>query len=325
MLARVDTAGLEPALRTALRRTEDALVTPANTHPVLREAAEHVRTAGGSRIRPILTLLAAHFGHPDAHEVYASAAIVELIHMATLCHDDVIDRATRRRGVATINRRWGNRIAVLVGDHFLARAGTLAAELGYERSRLAVTTVQRMIASQLQETTAEPPQTGRLRHYLEVIDGKTAALMAAAARLGAIAGRAPDPVVRAVSKAGRELGIAFQIRDDILDVTAGPTATGKDAGLDIRNGVMSLPVLYALTKPAPHTTRLARLIARAKRDDSARDKALALVRATGVAPAQAHLRAQVEVAQKIIADLPPAPAAKALSSIAAHLGRPSAG
>ena len=326
LLANVDAGGLRPALRAALRRTENALVTPADAHPVVRAAAEHVRTAGGARIRPMLTLLAAHFGHPEADEVHHSATIVELIHMASLCHDDVIDRATRRRGVATVNRRWGDKVAVLVGDYFLARAGMLAAQLGTEQVELTVATVQRMIASQLKETTGDWPRADRLARYVEVIDGKTASLMATSARLGALAGRAPGAVVSAVTRVGRELGIAFQIRDDILDVTAGLSATGKDSGLDLSNGVMSLPILYALTEPGPHAVRLTRLITGGEPDDSIRqEEALTLVRATGVAPAQARLRAHVEAAQSIIAGLPPVPATRVLSSVATHLARPPAG
>lgn len=178
-----------------------------------------------------------------------------------------------------------------------------------------------MIASQLQETMGDPSTEGRLERYFEVIDGKTASLMATSARLGALAARAPEPVTAAVTRVGRELGIAFQIRDDILDVIADPSATGKDGGRDLSNGVMSLPILCALAEPGPHTVRLTRLIATGGLDDSIREETLTLVRSTGVAPAYHHLRAHVDAARHLIVGLPPVPATRVLNSLATHLAR----
>ncbi|GAA1021858.1 geranylgeranyl pyrophosphate synthase [Acrocarpospora pleiomorpha] len=221
--------------------------------PFLTTVATHLLAAGGKRVRPAIVLLAARFGDPgyDRPAVVRAAAAVELMHVASLYHDDVMDEATTRRGVPSVNVRWGNRVAILAGDYLVAKAAELAAPLGTGAVEEQARMLTRLVTGQLRETVGAGPRSDPERYYLSVIADKTAALFALAARLGARASGAPDDVTTALGTYGEALGIAFQLSDDVLDVTRTSGQTGKPAGADLRQGVATLPVLRALRRRKP--------------------------------------------------------------------------
>ena len=237
-----------PGLWERVARVEERLFTAsASEYPFLTEIAQHLLAAGGKRFRPILAQLAGEFGPSRDHRLIDAGAAVELIHIGSLYHDDVIDEAQVRRGAASVNANWSNTVAILAGDFLMARASEVAAAtLGQEAVRLLARTYAELVEGQ----TLELRLTGDLEHgpddYYRVIGGKTASLIRASARLGAMAADAPPEYAEAVSAAAWELGMVFQITDDALDLVATEQELGKPAGSDIHQGVFTLPVLRAL-------------------------------------------------------------------------------
>ena len=222
--------------------TEEALLT---------EASRHLIDAGGKRFRATLVLLAAHFGDSHDERVVPAAAAIELTHLATLFHDDVMDEAAIRRGLQSANSRWNNTIAILTGDFLFARASSILAELGAEAIRIQAETFARLVSGQVAETLGPRPGQDPLMHYLHVVEDKTASLIATAGRFGAMFAGAPADVVARITAASHDLGVAFQLSDDILDVASESAQSGKAPGTDLREGVRSLPVLHALAPSAP--------------------------------------------------------------------------
>lgn len=217
----------------------------------LTEITQHLLVAGGKRFRPILTQLAGEFGASRDHRLVDAGVAVELIHLGSLYHDDVIDEAETRRGARSVNTRWSNSQAILAGDFLIARASELAAEtLGLETVKLLARTYTELVEGQALELHL----TGDLMHgpdeHYRVMEGKTASLIRTAARMGALASDAPRRFVEALSTATWELGMVFQITDDALDLVATEEQIGKPAGSDIRQGVYTLAVLHALEGPA---------------------------------------------------------------------------
>src|SRR5919202_3810621 len=247
-------AALEAAIRTFLVRVEELLrTTVVSADPLVTDAARHLVDAGGKRFRPLLVGLAAQFGGAasapggvaSAPEVVKAAGVVELTHLATLYHDDVMDEAPVRRGAQSANSRWGNAIAILTGDYLFSRAADLAAELGVEAVRIQAATFSRLVHGQIAETSG--PRGGeRIAHYLRVIEQKTGSLIATSARFGAMFAGAARTDVEALSGYGETIGIAFQLSDDLLDIASESEQSGKTPGTDLREGVPTLPVLYAL-------------------------------------------------------------------------------
>lgn len=211
----------------------------------LTEAASHVLKAGGKRFRPMLSVTAAHFGDPDAHGVIESSLVMELTHLATLYHDDVMDEAAMRRGAPSANSRWSNSIAILSGDYLFAVASELVAELGSETVREQARTFSRLVHGQIAETVGPPEGVDPVDWYLRVLTDKTGSLIATAARLGAQFAGAPTSVVDAVAEYGETIGVAFQLSDDLLDIASDGDTSGKVQGLDLMEGIPTLPVLYA--------------------------------------------------------------------------------
>ena len=250
-------AMLELDIRADLERVEAML------HEVIRsdqslvqEAAAHLIDAGGKRFRPMLTLLAGHAGDPTDPRLISCAAAIELTHLATLYHDDVIDETTIRRGVPTVNVRYGNSVAVLTGDFLLARASGLAADLGAYVSRRLADTIAELCEGQIMETGSAGKLDVTPEHYLDVIARKTASLIATSCHLGAwLAGASPE-IVAAITAYGVALGMAFQLSDDILDIAGEEQESGKTPGTDLREGVLTLPVLETLAGRVPGTDDL---------------------------------------------------------------------
>ena len=214
---------------------------------VLSEVATHLIEAGGKRIRPILALAAARAVGEDAPiGVIRGASAVELVHLASLYHDDVMDEANERRGVVSVNARWGNLIAVVSGDFLLARAAGIAARLGSEIAELLADTLAAMCEGQIAEVKAGFNPDRTKEEYFHAISGKTASLMATSARIGALAAQGERSRVDLLTEIGHNFGMLFQIRDDVLDVAANRQELGKLPGQDLIEGVYNLPVILAL-------------------------------------------------------------------------------
>src|SRR5690625_899210 len=216
---------------------------------VLADASTHLMQAGGKRFRPMLTLIAAGFGDLSAPRVAEAAVVVELTHVATLYHDDVMDEAELRRGAPSANARWNNTVAILSGDFLFACASDILAELGPESVRIQARTYQRLVHGQLHEALGPREGQDPVDHYLSVLSDKTASLIAASARLGALHGGADAAVVDVLADYGERIGMAFQLADDLLDIAAESTSSGKTPGTDLREGVATLPVLYLRRSP----------------------------------------------------------------------------
>ncbi|MET7763169.1 polyprenyl synthetase family protein [Streptomyces sp. NPDC005336] len=236
---------LEADTQAGLTAVEEGLLEATKSDvPFITEAAQHLVRAGGKRFRPLLVLLAAQFGDPYAPGVVPSAVVVELTHLATLYHDDVMDEADVRRGVSSANARWGNSVAVLTGDFLFARASHILADLGPEAVRIQAEAFERLVTGQILETAG--PRGGRdpIEHYLDVLAGKTGSLIAVSGRFGAMMSGADESVVNILTQYGERLGMAFQLADDLLDIASDSHESGKTPGTDLREGVATLPVLY---------------------------------------------------------------------------------
>lgn len=238
----------DPALADALtatlavveRRLRDAV---SHSDAIAGATARHLVDAGGKRLRPLLTLLTSHLGDPDRPQVVDAAVVVELTHLATLYHDDVMDAAPVRRGAPTAHEIWGNQVAVITGDLVFARASAIAADLGPVAIRILAETFERLCIGQLHETVGPDDGDDPVAHYLQVLADKTASLIATSARFGAMFGGAPAEVEAALVAYGEAAGVAFQLADDVIDLTSPAAVTGKRPGTDLREKVPTMPVL----------------------------------------------------------------------------------
>lgn len=236
-----------PAIWDALVRVEERLLEAATADDAyLTKIAQHLLIAGGKRFRPLLALLAAEFGSAEDRRPVEAGVSVELIHVGSLYHDDVIDEAATRRGAASVNANWTNTIAILAGDFLMARASEVAAtHLSQESVRLLATTYAELVEGQTKELQLVGSLDHGIAEYYDVIGGKTASLIRTSARLGAMAADAEGRVVDALSEWAWEVGMVFQIADDALDLIADEDTIGKPAGSDIREGTFTAPVLLA--------------------------------------------------------------------------------
>jgi heptaprenyl diphosphate synthase len=285
------------------------------------ETSLHLIDAGGKRFRPLFTLLGAQMGpRPDADEVVTAAAVVELIHLATLYHDDVMDSATMRRGAESANSRWDNTVAILTGDFLFAHASRLVADLGPAAVRIIAETFAELVTGQMRETRGARPGDDLVEHYLTVIAEKTGSLIATSGRYGGMfSGCTPDQI-DSLHRFGTAIGTAFQISDDIIDITSPSDSSGKTPGTDLREGVQTLPMLYALQGDGPGAARLQVLLSRPITDDAEVDEALALLRSgPGVPRAREVLAEHASAARTELTRLPDCSAAKALSSLTTYV------
>ncbi|MFC7401176.1 polyprenyl synthetase family protein [Citricoccus sp. GCM10030269] len=232
----------------------------ANADQLADHTSRHLLEAGGKRIRPLLTILSSMLGDPGVStghvgevddEVRTAAVVMELTHLATLYHDDVMDEAPVRRGTPAAHRVWGNSIAILAGDLIFARASLLMASLGPEAVAIQARTFERLVMGQLWETVGPEESDDHLEHYLRVIGGKTGSLIAAAGRLGAHFGDGDEATVQTLEDYGEKVGMAFQLADDVIDLTSSSQASGKTPGTDLKERVPTLPVLL-LRQEAEH-------------------------------------------------------------------------
>jgi heptaprenyl diphosphate synthase len=310
-----DGSSLEVLVRDQLAAVEAALLAAAEAQtPMVTDAARHIIAAGGKRFRPLLVILAAQCGPAaDVEAVSKAAVVVELTHVASLYHDDVMDDARIRRGSPSANMRWGNTVAILVGDFLFARASDLVADLGTEFVRLQARTFSRLVQGQIAETVG-PGEADPLEHYLRVVADKTGSLIATSALFGAKLAGAHDDIQQALSAFGEEIGVVFQLSDDIIDITS--DNTGKTPGTDLREGVPTLPTLLARRSTDPADGRLLQLLQTDLHDDAALAEAIRLLRQhPSVEQARAELQRRADHARLLLTALPPGPARQALEEL----------
>ena len=311
-------AGFAATVRDGVGRIEQLMDTELHAaDAVMTDSLTHLFKAGGKRFRPLFTVLSAQIGpKPDAGEVTIAGAVIELVHLATLYHDDVMDEAEVRRGTPTANVRWGNNVAILAGDYLFATASRLVSQLGPEAVRLIAETFAQLVTGQMRETRGATEEADPVEHYLKVVYEKTACLIASAARFGAMFSGADDDQVERLSRLGGIVGTAFQISDDIIDIDSDSRESGKLPGTDVREGVHTLPMVYALREPGPESARLRQLLAAPVDDDEVVAEALTLLRASpGMAKAKHFLAQYAEQARQELALLPDVPGRHALETL----------
>ncbi|MEY4648295.1 MAG: hypothetical protein RL009_711 [Actinomycetota bacterium] len=290
-------------IESGLERVETALkAATEHTDPIAAVTARHLVDAGGKRIRPVLVLLTSELGDSSDPSVIDAAVVVELTHLATLYHDDVMDNAPTRRGVPTAHNIWGNSVAILTGDLLFARASQIVSRLGEKALTLQADTFERLCLGQLHETVGPQEGEDEVAHYIRVLADKTGSLIAASAQLGAMFANAPEEVLQPLTNYGEKIGVAFQLIDDVIDI-AEEGASGKTPGTDLRAGVPTLPMLL-LRKQAltdPEAADLVEFIDSGLEDDAKLAQAVARLRNHPVAEA-AYQEAK-RWADEAIADL----------------------
>ena len=290
---------------------------------LVNEVGTHLVTAGGKRIRPALCLLAAR-GSKDfsLERILPLAEALELIHTASLVHDDVIDEADTRRGEPTANAKWDNQIAILSGDYIFARAFSLIAEGGYGdyvSKRLAELVCNLSVGEIIQDHTVYQAVKD-LDNYYERIQKKTADFLEICCELGGIVGGLPENETKKLAEYGHCIGMAFQITDDVLDIMQTSEQIGKPAGNDIRQGIVTLPVIHALNV-SPEAEELAAIVTDPEMDNEMVQRALAIVRATdGVEVAKAKADEYLERARQAIPAGLPAEIRDAFVQVADFIG-----
>ncbi|GGO14087.1 geranylgeranyl pyrophosphate synthase [Microbispora rosea subsp. aerata] len=298
-------AAVEKLLRSSVE-SEDAFVT---------QTSRHLIEAGGKRFRAMLVLLAAQFGNPDAPGVVPGAVVIELTHLATLYHDDVMDEAPVRRGSPSANARWDNTVAILTGDYLFAQASEILADLGPELIRIQARTFSRLVRGQIRETIGPAEGRDPISHYISVLADKTGSLIATSGRFGAMLAGAPADVVERLTDACEAIGVAWQLGDDLIDVAATTSDSGKTPGTDLREGVRTLPVLYALASDDPADARLRTLLSGPVAEEDV-EEALTLLRAhRAMDQAREELTRWTDRAKAALAGLPDIPARAALIAL----------
>ena len=319
-LRKVADKDLLAKLEAGLEKVEEELVAAVkHTDPIAKVTTRHLIDAGGKRIRPTLVLLCAQLGEAATDEVIKSAVVVELTHIGTLYHDDVMDNAPKRRGVDSAHEIWGNNVAILTGDLLFARASQLVSKLGQKALTLQADTFERLCLGQLNETVGPAEGQDVIEHYLSVLSDKTGSLISASAELGVLFSGADQALREPVRKYGEAIGVAFQLIDDVIDIYSDGKTSGKTPGTDLRAGVPTLPVLY-LRQDAQHdpaSAKLVEIIDGGLDDDAALNQVLEQMRkhpATERAFQEAKRWADQAIAA--LGDLPEGPVREALKNFA---------
>ena len=285
-------------------------------YPLVEETSRHLVAAGGKRLRPLLTLIASHFGDSTRKEIIPAAVVCELTHLATLYHDDVMDEAPLRRGVESANNRWGNTIAILTGDYLFSKASDLLADLGPEAVRLQARTFERLVIGQIMET--QGPQNGEdsLAHYMRVVGDKTGSLIATSARFGSMLSGAPREITETLTKFGEQIGTAFQLADDVIDIASESNESGKTPGTDLREGVLTLVTLNVIASGKSEDAELQRILSAPIHDEETVQQVLrALRNHDGLSQAREQLSQVAKQARVALGPLPVSPATGALFSL----------
>lgn len=319
-LRKVADKDLLKKLEAGLEKVEAELVAAvAHTDPIAKVTTRHLIDAGGKRIRPTLVLLTSQLGEANLDEVVQAAVVVELTHIGTLYHDDVMDDAPRRRGVDSAHEIWGNNVAILTGDLLFARASQLVSKLGQKALTLQADTFERLCLGQLNETVGPQEGQNTIEHYLKVLADKTGSLISASAELGVIFSGADHALREPVRKYGEAIGIAFQLIDDYIDLHSDGKVSGKTPGTDLRAGVPTLPVMY-LRQEAKTDLEAAKLIdiIDSGLDDDAKLQTVLLALRDHPVTERTYQEAKRWAAEAISAleDLPNGPVRQALTSFA---------
>lgn len=313
----VDSA-FEQTVRSQMERVEAELLTAVEAdNEVLSEAARHIIEAGGKRFRPQLVVLGSKFGPRQDEETHRlvtiGAIVVELTHVASLYHDDVMDDASVRRGSPSANVRWGNSLAILVGDYLFARASDLLTDLGMDVVRTYADMFNRLVHGQIAETVGPAAGVDPTEHYLQVLADKTGSLIATSARVGAMLAGADQATQDQLADFGEQLGMVFQLSDDIIDITS--DETGKTPGTDLREGVDTLPILLAKRSSDPADARLLELL-NGDRSESDVAEALGLLRKhRAIDDARADVARRAAATRALLDPLPDGPAKSALITL----------
>jgi len=243
---------LEASLLADMARVEELMRSHIKgDYPLVIETSRHLVEAGGKRLRPLLTLLAAQFGDPSNYDIIKAAVCCELTHLATLYHDDVMDDAVLRRGVISANKKWDNAVAILTGDYLFSKVSDMLADIGPEAVKLQAKTFERLVIGQIKETQGKSEGLSQIDHYMKVVADKTGSLIATSARFGALLSGASVQTVEVLTKFGEKIGVAFQVADDLLDISSNETASGKTPGTDLKEGIPTLVTLYVIAVNNP--------------------------------------------------------------------------
>jgi len=284
-------------------------------YPLVVETSRHLVEAGGKRFRPLIALIASHFGNGQNREVIEAAVVCELTHVATLYHDDVMDEAPLRRGVESANNRWGNTVAILTGDYLFSKASDLLADLGPEAVRLQAKTFERLVIGQIQETQGPAAGADPLAHYIEVVANKTGSLIATSARFGALLSGASKEIVETLTNFGDKIGIAFQLADDVIDIASESNQSGKTPGTDLKEGVPTLVTLQIMKSNRPEDAELKALLS-APMDDELVAKVIPRLRNhQALQDARTYLHQLANESKDLLKSLPQGPARSALENL----------
>ena len=307
---------LERQLSRGLQEVEELLSSHIQgDYPLVVETSRHLVEAGGKRFRPLITLIASHFGNGQSRQVIEAAVVCELTHVATLYHDDVMDEAPLRRGVESANNRWGNTVAILTGDYLFSKASDLLADLGPEAVRLQAKTFERLVIGQIQETQGPKSGADPLVHYLQVVADKTGSLIATSARFGAMLAGADTATIETLTNFGEKIGIAFQLADDVIDIASDSTQSGKTPGTDLKEGVPTLVTLQIMKSNRAEDAELKSLLS-APMDDSMVATVIPQLRQhQALKDARTQLHQLADDAKSLLVSLPQGPARNALENL----------
>jgi heptaprenyl diphosphate synthase len=311
-------AALDSSLSRSLEEVETELRSAVvSDYPFVTETSRHLVEAGGKRFRPLLTLLASHLGPEPANpDVIKAAVVVELTHLATLYHDDVMDEAQLRRGAPSANARWDNSVAILTGDFLFARASDILADLGPEAVRIQAQTFERLCTGQIRESVGPDDGVDPVKHHLQVLSDKTGSLIATAGRFGTMMSGADPETIDIMSRFGESIGVAFQLADDIVDITSDATQSGKLPGTDLKEGVPTLATLIAQASGDPADAALVGFLSGPIVNDSDHAQALALLREhPALESAREEARRWAGDARRTLSPLPDSPARQALEAL----------
>jgi heptaprenyl diphosphate synthase len=307
---------LERELLTGLDRVEALLSSHIQgDYPLLIETSRHLVEAGGKRFRPLITLLASHFGKGQSDQVIAAAVVCELTHVATLYHDDVMDEAKLRRGVSSANSRWSNTVAILTGDYLFSKASDLLADLGPEAVRLQAKTFERLVIGQIQETQGSKNGEDALKHYLQVVSDKTGSLIATSARFGAMLSGADREIVETLTKFGEKIGIAFQLADDVIDISSDASQSGKVPGTDLKEGIPTLVTLQIISSTLDEDQELRLLLQNPIPEEKIAEVLTKLRQHRALKDAKSYLHNLSLEAKQLLEPLPAIPARSALEGL----------
>jgi len=308
----------DSALADALAEIETELSSAVvSDYPFVTETARHLVDAGGKRFRPLLTVLASYFGpRPGNSDVIKAAVVVELTHLATLYHDDVMDEAELRRGASSANSRWNNTVAILTGDFLFARASDILADLGPQAVRIQAQTFERLCTGQIRESVGPDDGVDPVKHHLQVLADKTGSLIATAGRFGTMMAGADETTIETLSRFGEAIGVAFQLADDIVDITSDVNQSGKLPGTDLREGVPTLATLLASASDDPADTALIAFLSGPIPDDTDHARALRLLRGhPALVAAREEARRWADDARRTLEPLPDGDAKHALEAL----------